>query len=170
MEAARAGSANLLKATFPKLAAECDPHTGQTLTTHMTEEKTFLEEKTKEINAKNALGGAQMQGLGPGANMRQKAFTTLQGNIKTLHDGLKKTPKLEKKNIDGYAEHMKKLEKDVTLYCKDHPTTKQFHDDYVKTITDFKTVKDKFGTPKMVEAMKSIGTQLGRMVDAEYVK
>jgi hypothetical protein len=171
VENARAKSMNDLQTTFPKLAAQCSPNGGRLLTQKISDEKKMLQEKTKEVTAKMALGAPQMQGLGPaGGNLRQKEFERLHDIIKKIHASLKSLATLNKDDIERYLNNLNELKKSVGLYCKDRPDAKQFLADFVGTLAGFNTVKEKWGTQKATEALKNIGTYLARMESAEYIK
>jgi hypothetical protein len=121
-------------------------------------------------NVLRKIGGPGMVGVGPGENLRKKKFDLLKQDVKKMHDQLKKAPTLSKASIEQCLTHMGNLKKDVDLYCKDHAGAKPFQDDYTHTMEGLKKVKDKWGDQKKVTAeMLKIGTQLTRMVNANYV-
>ena len=158
VENARRPSMNdLQKAGFPKLAIQCSPN-GRVLTQKISDEKKMLEAKGKELAAKLALGAPQMQGLGPGGNLRKKNFENLHKTITKLHADLKKQPTLNKAQINGALDILAGIKKMVDLYCKDRPGLKQFLDDYTHTVAGFKTVQKKLTSSKATEALKNIGT------------
>ena len=121
-------------------------------------------------NVLRKIGGPGMVGVGPGDNLRKKTFEALKNDVKTMHEQLKRTPQLTKGSMEQCLTHMEKLKKDVDLYCKDRPATKQFLDDYVNTVAGFKKLKGKFDQKKVNQEMPKIGVQLTRMVNAAYVK
>lgn len=169
VENARRSSTNdLQRAGFAKLAIQCSPN-GRVLTQKISDEKKMLEVKGKEIAAKVALGPAQMQGLGPGGSLRKKNFDTLHKIITKLHADIKRTPTLNKAQIDGALDILAGIKKMVDIYCKDRPGLKQFLDDYTHTVAGFKTVQKKLTSSKATEALRNIGTYLTRMESANYV-
>lgn len=172
VEKARATSMTVLtKAGFAKLATECSPNGGRLLNLKISDEKKLLQAKSKEIAAKMELGPAQLQGLGPGGgNIRQKRFDGLQKIIIKLHADVKKLATLDKEQITGCVNLLEGLEKDVGLYCKESPDAKSFQSDYENALAGFKRVLAKWGTPKALEALKTVGPYLTRMATAEYVK
>ena len=172
MEKARATSMTVLtKAGFAKLATECSPNGGRLLNLKISDEKKLLQAKSKEIAAKMELGPAQLQGLGPGGgNIRQKRFDSLQAVIIKLHEDVKKVATLNKDQITGCVDILEGLEKDIGLYCKESPDAKPFQNDYESALAGFKRVLEKWGTPKALEALKTVGPYLSRMKNAAYVK
>ncbi len=171
VEKARATSATVLtRAGFTKLATECSVNGGRLLNLKISDEKKLLAAKSKEIAAKIELGPAQLQGLGPGANIRQKRFDGLQKIVIKLNADVAKQATLNKDQIAGCVDILEKLDKDVGLYCKESPDAKTFQSDFDNALAGFKRVLEKWGTPKALEALKAVGPYLSRMAKAEYVK
>lgn len=172
VEKARATSMTVLtRAGFTKLATECSPNGGRLLNLKISDEKKLLQAKNKEITAKNEIGPAQLQGLGPGGNnIRQKRFDGMQKVIIKLHADVKNLKTLDKAQIAGCVRILEGIEKDVGLYAKESPDAKPFQSDYDNALAGFQRVIAKWGTPKALEALKTVGPHLSRLVNADYAK
>jgi hypothetical protein len=114
----------------------------------------------------------QLAGLGPGKNLRQQAFSTLQNTAKAIVVAIKAHPHPTKDQLETMEHQILGMAKGVKLYCEDTPGTTDIQSSYVNAKTAIEILRKadaKKLTDLITREVPRILKEMQHIEQAQYV-